>query len=325
MSEILVVGGAGYIGSHVIIELLENNQKVVILDDLSTGSKEAVLGGVFYHGCMSDESLLDKIFRQHNISSVMLLAGCIEVNESVTNPSKYYINNISNTLVLLDSMVRNKILKLIFSSTASICGTEKNVITLQSDASPQNPYARTKYMVEQILSDYDKAYGLKSIIFRYFNAAGADPQGRIGFHEPTTHLIPLALKTASGRKKHLDIYGDNYPTRDGTCIRDYIHVMDLASAHLLALKYLIKNSISQMFNLGNEKGHSVQEVISVTKKITNIDFKTQTKSRREGDPFRMVADCTYAKDILGWLPQYGTLDEIIQHSWQWEQNKSQYI
>ena len=318
MSDVLVVGGAGYIGSHVVLELLENNKNVIVLDDLSTGSKDAVLGGTFYKGCMSDKRLLDEIFDNHNVSIVMLLAGSIDVKESVDNPLKYYTNNISKTLILLEQMLKHNVMQIIFSSTASICGEELGKITLESKASPQNPYARTKYMIEQILKDFDKAYDLKNIILRYFNAAGADPKGRIGYHEPITHLIPLALKTASGKKEYLSINGYDYPTKDGTCVRDYIHVMDLASAHILALDYLNNKQESSIFNLGNGKGYSVQEVIEVAKTVTNVNFNTKLMPRREGDPAYMVADSSVAKKVLNWRPKYNTLENIIEDSWKWE-------
>lgn len=326
MSEILVIGGAGYIGSHVILELLENNEKVIVLDDLSTGSKKAVLGGVFYQGCMSDTELLDKIFIKHDISTVMLLAGCIDVNESVQNPAKYYHNNVANTLSLLDSMLKHNVLKIIFSSTASIYDSNSNsTISIGSPQNPQNPYAKSKLMIEDILKDYEKAYGLKHVIFRYFNAAGADPQGRIGFHEPATHLIPQALKVASGRKPSLSIFGSDYQTRDGTCIRDYIHVMDLASAHYLALTNLVITNKSNFYNLGNGKGYSVKEVATITQNVTKVNFKIKIKSRRAGNPLNIVADSSYAKKELGWKPKYDSLEKIIKDSWKWEQNKSWHV
>jgi len=323
MSEILVVGGAGYIGSHVIIELLEKKHKVVVLDDLSTGSKSAILGGSFYQGCMSDHTLLNQIFTEHNISSVMLLAGDIDVNESISHPSIYYNNNVANTLKLLDVMVKHQVLSLIFSSTAAIYKSHSNtLISIESTDEPQNPYAKSKLMVENILKDYEKAYGLKHIIFRYFNAAGADPLVRIGYHEPATHLIPQVLKAASGRAHTLNIFGDDYNTLDGTCVRDYIHVMDLASAHVLALKYLKEKKKSSLFNLGNGKGYSIKQVSDTVKAVTKTNFNTEIKPRRAGDAAYVVADATKAKEVLKWKPQYNSLEDIINHSWAWEQNKS---
>ena len=323
MSEILVVGGAGYIGSHVIIELIKNNKKVVVLDDLSKGSKSAILGGTFYQGCMSNKPLLKEIFTKHNVSTVMLLAGNIDVNESVLNPSIYYNNNVAYTLKLLEVMMSHNVLNIIFSSTAAIYQSQSNsTISIESTELPQNPYAKSKLMVENILKDYEKAYGLKHIIFRYFNAAGADPQGRIGFHEPATHLIPQVLKAASGRKTKLNIYGNDYNTTDGTCVRDYIHVMDLASAHLLALEYLKEMKKSSLFNLGNGKGHSVKQVSDMVRTVTKVNFKIEICPRRDGDAAYVVADSTHAENVLGWKPKYHSLEEIIKHSWSWEQNKT---
>ncbi|MCF6807781.1 UDP-glucose 4-epimerase GalE [Thiotrichales bacterium 19S9-12] len=319
-NQILIVGGAGYIGSHVTLHLLENNYDVIVLDDLSTGSKDAVLTEHFYQGDLADRKLLKSIFSKHQITGVMHFAAHVVVDESVHNPIKYYDNNFSKSLVLLDEMIKHNINYFVFSSTAAVYGEPTYTpVDTNHQKLPINPYGRSKLMLEEALKDFDRAYGLKSSILRYFNAAGADPKGKIGFHEPITHLVPQVLKAASGRKDAIAIYGTDYDTKDGTCIRDYIHVMDLASAHLLAFEHLLKYQSSTTHNLGNGEGYSILEVINSVKNITNQNFKVIHSERRDGDPAILIADSESAKKELNWKPQY-SLDEIIEDSWAWELN-----
>ena len=322
MSKILVVGGAGYIGSHMVLHLLQQNEEVIVLDNLSTGSKKAVQGGTFYKGDLADRRLLQKIFKEHKIDAVMHFAAFIQVGESVTDPYKYYENNVANTLVLLDEMIKANIKNFIFSSTAATYGEPHYCpVDIHHPQNPINPYGHSKLMVEQILKDFDTAYGLRSTILRYFNAAGAEGL-KIGFHEPITHLIPQVLKAASGRKPNVSIYGTDYDTKDGTCYRDYIHVMDLASAHLLALKRMQKTQQSAIYNLGNGQGFSVKEVINAVKSVTGKNFKVIETPKRAGDPAQLIADSQGAKDTLNWQPQYSSLENIIADAWAWELNDS---
>lgn len=320
MREVLVVGGAGYIGSHMVEDLRKHNYSVVVFDDLSTGHRNAVLDAEFVEGDLADRELLKQLFKQHQFAAVMHFAAFMQVGESVTNPAKYYKNNICNTLNLLDAMLSANIKYFIFSSTAAVYGNPKySPIDIAHPKNPINPYGRTKLMVEQILDDYDNAYGLKSVCLRYFNAAGADPASRIGEnHDPETHLIPLILQAASGRSNNVKIFGKDYDTKDGTCVRDYIHVVDLCDAHLSALENLLKNSVSKKYNLGNGNGFSVQEVIDAAKRITGRSFTVIDAPRRAGDPAVLVADATLAKRELDWQPKYADLEAIIEHAWRWE-------
>lgn len=320
MLEILVTGGAGYIGSHMVAALSDAGFRVATLDNLCSGHRDAVIAGDFIQADLSNRRLLDKIFSQRSFTAVMHFAAHIEVGESVTNPSKYYRNNFSSAQNLLDTMLDHGIDMFIFSSTAALFGEPKYIpIDEHHDEYPMNPYGRSKWMVEQLLEDYDKAYGLKSIALRYFNAAGADPQARLGErHEPETHLIPLVLQAASGRREHINLFGTDYDTPDGTCIRDYIHVHDLCRAHLLALHCLIEGKSSKRYNLGNGQGYSVNEVIETAEKVTNKHISVKETERRSGDPARLVADSKLAKTELGWKPQYTDLDTIVAHAWQWE-------
>ena len=306
----------------MVLHLLKQNEKVVVLDNLSTGSKEAVLGGTFYQGDLEDRALLKEIFKKHNIRAVMHFAAFIQVGESVSDPFKYYQNNVSNTLILLDEMIKANIKKFIFSSTAATYGEPHYMpVDINHPQNPINPYGHSKLMVEQILKDFDHAYGLKSTILRYFNAAGAEGVN-IGFHEPITHLIPQVLKAASGRKPNVSIYGTDYDTEDGTCQRDYIHVMDLASAHLLALRKMEETDGSAIYNLGNGNGFSVREVIDVVRKITQKEFEVIETPRRAGDPEKLIADSELAKSSLNWQPQYSALEKIVEDAWKWELNDS---
>ncbi|MEY3218856.1 MAG: hypothetical protein RIT27_213 [Pseudomonadota bacterium] len=321
MAKILVVGGAGYIGSHMVKQLLRANHHTVVFDNLSTGYRDAVVGGEFVLGDLANRETLKQLFEQHRFDGVMHFASFIQVGESVSNPAKYYQNNVSNTLNLLDAMVEHQVKKLIFSSTAAIFGEPQYIpLDEQHPKQPINPYGLSKWIIEQILQDYDRAYNLKSVCLRYFNAAGADPDGEIGErHKPETHLIPLILQTASGRREKITIYGEDYETPDGTCIRDYIHVVDLCDAHLLALEQLLKGAPSAVYNLGNGAGFSVRQVIDTTRQITGREIKIEIGGRREGDPARLVADASRAVVALRWKPRYADLQTIVANAWQWEQ------
>jgi UDP-glucose 4-epimerase len=321
--KILVVGGAGYIGSHMVKMLLSAGHELVIFDNLSSGHRDAVLGGEFVLGDLADMAMLDSVFSEHCPQAVMHFASFIEVGESVRRPDIYYRNNFCNTLNLLDAMVAHDVKHFIFSSTAAVFGEPDYVPINESHASrPVNPYGRSKWMVEQILTDYDQAFGLKSVCLRYFNAAGADPDGQLGErHEPETHLVPLILQVASGRRFDIQVFGRDYDTPDGTCIRDYIHIVDLCSAHLLALYYLADGNKSDQFNLGNGEGFSVQQVIDTVKKVTGRNVNVLDGPRRAGDPARLIADATKARIILGWKPIFPQLEVIVKHAWAWENSK----
>ena len=318
--KILVVGGAGYIGSHMVKRLGVAGCDVVTLDNLSGGYRDAVLFGEFIEGDIADRALLDRIFSLHRIDAVMHFASFIQVGESMRDPAKYYQNNVANSLNLLDAMRDRQVNRFIFSSTAAIFGEPVAVpIDENHPKVPINPYGRTKLMLEQVLADYDRAYGLKSICLRYFNAAGADPDGQLGErHEPETHLIPLVLQAASGRRESISVFGRDYDTPDGTCIRDYIHIADLCEAHWLGLQSLLNGGGSQCFNLGNGNGFSVQEVIDVAAGVTGRSIPVVNAPRREGDPARLVADAALAKKVLGWRPRYASLETIVSHAWDWE-------
>jgi UDP-glucose 4-epimerase len=317
--KVLVVGGAGYIGSHMIKFLGQQDCNVTTLDDLSTGHRDAVLAGDFVQGTCGDRHVLDSVLGR-GFDAVMHFASFIQVGESVQHPDKYYLNNVVNTLALLDRMRAHGVPNLIFSSTAATFGEPQYTpIDEHHPQQPINPYGRTKLIVEQALTDYDKAYGLKSVCLRYFNAAGADPEGQLGErHDPETHLIPLVLQAASGRRPHISVFGRDYDTPDGTCIRDYIHIQDLCLAHWLALKSLINGADSQVYNLGNGNGFSVQEVINAAEQVTGRKIPVVDAARREGDPARLVADSTIVRKQLGWKPQYADLATIIEHAWKWE-------
>jgi UDP-glucose 4-epimerase len=320
MNTILIVGGAGYIGAHMVKMLLKAGHHVIILDNFSKGHQDAVLGGKLFFGDLANRITLDQLFKTQHIDGVMHFASFIEVGESVRQPGKYYQNNVACTLNLLDAMVTHQVKAFIFSSTAAIFGEPQYVpIDEQHPKQPINPYGLSKLMIEQILADYDRAYHLKSVCLRYFNAAGADPEGQLGErHNPETHLIPLVLQTASGRRETISIFGQEYDTPDGTCVRDYIHVNDLCQAHLLALQQLLTGSESTAYNLGNGTGFSVKQVIEVAREVTGQPIPVQIEKRRDGDPARLVADARLARATLGWKPQYTDLRTIISHAWQWE-------
>ena len=322
--RVLVVGGAGYIGSHMVKMLLDSGHDVVTLDNLSSGHRDAVLGGVFVEGDLADTHCLEKVFEEHQPDAVMHFASYIQVGESVRKPDIYYRNNVTNTLNLLDTMLKFGVKKFIFSSTAAVFGEPDYVPIDEAHPNrPLNPYGRSKLMIEQVLTDYAKAFDFRSVCLRYFNAAGADPEGLLGErHDPETHLIPLILQAASGRRENIHVFGRDYDTPDGTCIRDYIHIVDLCSAHLAALDYLAKGGESDRFNLGNGSGFSVQEVIDSAQRISGQVVTVINSPRREGDPARLVADSKRARSLLGWQPIFSDLDAIILHAWRWEQSQS---
>lgn len=324
MLSIMIVGGAGYIGSHMAHTLSREGFEVAVVDDLSGGHRESVGALPLHEGDIGDPRFVDDVLAQVRPKAVMHFASFIQVGESVADPAKYYRNNVSATQVLLDAMRSHDVDKFIFSSTAAIFGEPEYVPI--DEAHPKqaiNPYGRSKWMVEQILEDFDVAYGLKSVALRYFNAAGADPDGVLGeCHEPETHLIPLILQVASGRRPHITVYGDDYDTPDGTCIRDYIHVEDLCSAHLLALRQLLAGEGSARYNLGNGSGFSVREVIQAARRVTGHAIPVEMGERRAGDPPRLVADASQARARLGWNPRYADLDMIIGHAWQWERKRT---
>ena len=318
--KILVVGGAGYIGSHMIKRFQDTDHQIEVLDNLSTGF-EVNTQNYKLHVCdLSNKDQVHQILKDNNYESIMHFASFINVGESYIYPKKYYDNNVINTLNLLDCMVDLKISNFIFSSTAAVYGEPSSTpIKEDQNIAPVNPYGNTKAIVEKILKDYDQAYGLKYISLRYFNACGAHIDGTIGErHDPETHLIPLILQSASGRRKDFKVYGDDYDTKDGTCVRDYIHVMDLAEAHLLSLEKLIKNQKSDIFNIGNNKGFSVKEIIRMAEKVTQSKIPYEITSRRKGDPSELIADNKKISEKLNWSANYSDLKTILETAWEWE-------
>lgn len=321
---ILVTGGAGYIGSHTVKLLKKAGYEVIILDNLVYGHQdivENVLKVKLIVGELSDRPLLDEIFNTYSIDAVIHFAAYAYVGESVENPAKYYRNNVVATLNLLETMVAHSVNKIVFSSTCATYGVPKKIpLTEDHPQNPINPYGASKLMVERILADFSKAYGLNSVIFRYFNASGADSEGKLGEdHNPETHLIPLVLLTALGKRDSISIFGTDYDTSDGTCIRDYIHVEDLGQAHILGLEYLLNGGKSDFFNLGNGNGFSVKEVIEIAKKVTQKDITVKIGDRRPGDPPILVGSSEKARKMLNWNPNYANLETIIAHAWQWHQ------
>jgi UDP-glucose 4-epimerase len=318
--KVLVAGGAGYIGSHMVRLLSELGHGVVTFDDLSAGFRDAVLGGEFVQGSLHDKAALSALFEAHQFDAVVHFAGSIAVGESVRDPAKYYQNNLSGTLNLFDSMREHSVNKIVFSSTAAIFGVPQYVpIDEQHPQVPINPYGMTKWVTERILSDYNAAYGMRSVVLRYFNAAGASPDATLGErHDPETHLIPLALRATKGDMPELTVFGTDYDTPDGTCIRDYIHIVDLCDAHVLALQHLMEGGESRSYNLGNGHGYSVNEVIKVVERVSGKKVPLRYGTRRAGDPPRLVADASKIMKDWGWRPRFGELETIIQHAWQWE-------
>ncbi|MBD2489381.1 UDP-glucose 4-epimerase GalE [Aulosira sp. FACHB-615] len=324
--SILVTGGAGYIGSHTVLALKQAGYDVVILDNLVYGHRELVeqvLQVELVVGDTNDRPLLDELFKTRNFAAVMHFSAYAYVGESVTDPAKYYRNNVVGTLTLLEAMLAASIHKFVFSSTCATYGVPE-VVPIPEDhpQDPINPYGATKLMVERILADFDVAYNLKSVRFRYFNAAGANPDGLLGEdHNPETHLIPLILLTALGKRESISIFGTDYPTSDGTCIRDYIHVNDLADAHVLGLEYLLQGGDSEVFNLGNGNGFSVREVIAAAESVTGFSIPVQECDRRPGDPPVLIGSSEKARKILGWRSQYPDIQDIVSHAWQWHQKR----
>lgn len=325
-NTILVTGGAGYIGAHAVLALQKAGYNVIVLDNLSYGHPELIkdrLQAELLVADISDRAFLDNLFATRQIDAVMHFAAFIAVGESVQEPAKYYRNNVVGTLTLLEAMITANIKKFVFSSTCAVYGMPKEVpMTENHPIGPLSPYAASKRMVEQILADFDQAYALKSVIFRYFNASGAEPTGLLGEdHDPETHLIPLALLTTLKKREFLSIFGTDYGTPDGTAVRDYIHICDLADAHILGLEYLLEGGESNLFNLGNGNGFSVREVIETTKKVTGLPLPVKEGDRRAGDAPILVGSSEKAQKILDWKPQYADLEKIITHAWQWHQER----
>ncbi len=321
--KILVPGGAGYIGSHTVSELIDAGEEVVIADNLETGHIEAVHPkAVFYRGDIRDRAFLDSVFEKEQIDGVIHFAANSLVGESMKNPLKYYDNNLYGTKVLLESMVAHGVDKIVFSSTAATYGEPESIPILESDRTePTNPYGETKLSMEKMMKWTGAAHGLRYVALRYFNACGAHKDGHIGeAHNPETHLIPLILQVPNGQRAAISIYGDDYDTKDGTCVRDYIHVTDLAQAHILAMKYLMDGGESNVFNLGNGIGFTVKEVIETARRVTGHPIPAETAPRRGGDPAKLVASSEKAKKTLGWNPIHADLEEIIQTAWNWHKN-----
>ncbi len=323
-STVLVTGGAGYIGSHTALALKEAGKEVVILDNLVYGHRErarAALGVPIVVADIADRPTVTQVLKDYSVEAVLHFAAYAYVGESVKDPGKYYRNNVAGTVALLDSMVTAGVRTFVFSSTCATYGTPERVpITEDTPQNPINPYGRSKLMVEQVLRDFETAYGLRSVPLRYFNAAGADPQGRLGeLHDPETHLIPLVLDAALGRRAAIEVFGQDYPTPDGTCIRDYIHVCDLASAHVAALDYLMDGGASLPINLGTGQGYTVRQVINTCRAVTARTIPETDVPRRPGDPPELVAAANRARDVLGWTPQYAELEAIVRHAWNFHQ------
>jgi len=322
--KIFVTGGAGYIGSHVVKALGEKGHDILVYDNLSTGHEWAVLYGRLVRGDLSDKKFLESIMKEFKPDAVMHFAAFIQVEESVREPLKYYQNNTANALNLLDVMIATGIRNFVFSSTAAVYGIP-SIIPVSEEApfNPINPYGASKAVVERILKDLSEAKDFHYISLRYFNVAGSEPTGKIGqAYKEATHLITRALKTAKGEFDKLSIFGTDYPTKDGTCIRDYIHVDDLAEAHLLALSYLMEDSRCRQFNCGYGLGYSVREVVETAKKTTGINFNTEEVERRPGDPPILVADSSKLRKELNWKPKFNDLEYIIKTAWDWEKNLS---
>ena len=321
--NILVCGGAGYIGSHTVYELIEQGHQVVVADNLCKGHKAAVhKDAKLYVGDLRDADFLDKVFGENKIDAVIDFAAFSLVGESCSEPLKYFDNNVYGTIRLLEAMNRAGVKKIVFSSTAATYGEPENIPILESDRTfPTNPYVETKLTVEKILKWSDKAYGIKYVALRYFNAAGAHISGEIGEdHSPESHLIPIILQVALGQREKIAMFGDDYPTPDGTCVRDYIHVTDLADAHIKAIEKLFRDETSGIYNLGNGKGFSVKEVVEETRRVTGKEIKAVVEGRRAGDPSTLIATSDKAMKELGWKPRFNTLTQIIETAWKWHQS-----
>jgi len=319
---ILVTGGAGYIGSHCVKRLLEDGHEAVTFDNLSEGHRAAVVGGTFVQGDLASANDLRSVFERFPIDGVVHFAANCYVGESVEHPEKYFRNNVANTLNLLAATRRAGVQRFIFSSTAATYGVPREVpVPEDHPTEPINPYGRSKLMVEQMLEWFDRAYGLRFVSLRYFNAAGADPDGRLGEdHDPETHLLPIAILAALERRPPLRVFGTDYGTPDGTCVRDYIHIVDLADAHIRALAYLADGGTSAHFNLGNERGYSIREVIRTIERVGGRPVPAEDAPRREGDPPELVASSQRAREVLGWNPRFGDLDSIVETAWRWHES-----
>ena len=317
---ILVCGGAGYIGSHAVYQLVKAGEEVVIVDNLQSGHRGAINPAAkFYQGDIRDAKILDKIFTENKIEAVIHFAAYIEAGESVEKPLKYFNNNVYGMQILLEAMVKNGVDKIVFSSTAATYGEPEKIPIEENDRKqPTNPYGESKLIMEKMIKWVSRANGIRFVSLRYFNAAGALEDGSIGEdHHPETHLIPLILQVPLGKRDHITIFGDDYPTPDGTCIRDYIHVLDLADAHILALKYLRSGGASNVFNLGNGRGFSVKEIIAAAQKVTGQKIKTEMGTRRAGDPAQLIASSDKAKAVLKWKPQFADVEKVIETAWAW--------
>ena len=321
--RILVLGGAGYIGSHTVYELVDAGYEVIVIDNLLTGFKEAVHPQAkFYEGDIRDKIFLDNILSKEKIDGVIHFAASSQVGESMKNPLKYYNNNLCGTEVLLESMVEHGIDKIVFSSTAATYGEPESIPILETARTlPTNCYGETKLSMEKMFKWISKAHNLRYVSLRYLNACGAHPNGKIGeAHNPETHLIPLVLQVPNGKREYISVFGNDYDTKDGTCVRDYIHVNDLAQAHILAMEYLSKGGESNIFNLGNGVGFTVKEVIETARKVTNHTIPIREEERRAGDPSVLIASSEKARKVLGWKPQYADLETIISTAWKWHVN-----
>ena len=322
--KILVTGGAGYIGSHATYLLIERGYDVVVVDNLSTGHREAVHEKAkFYQGDIGDYKFISNILKEEEIDGVIHFAAFSLVGESMENPYKYYENNVGKTNSLLKAIIDSGVKNIVFSSTAATYGEPKTIPILETDdTKPTNVYGETKLSMEKMIRWYNKAYGLNYVCLRYFNVAGAHPSGKIGeAHNPETHLIPIILQVASGRREKINVYGNDYDTKDGTCIRDYIHVVDLVDAHIKAIEYLFKGAESDVFNLGSGEGFTVYEMIEAARKVTGHEIPLEVTERRAGDPAKLIASSTKAREILGWKPQFEDINIMIKDAWNWEQNK----
>ncbi|MCM3701527.1 UDP-glucose 4-epimerase GalE [Paenibacillus macerans] len=319
---ILVTGGAGYIGSHTVAALLDQGKEVIVIDNLQTGHRGALLGGKLYEGDLRDKELLKKLFSENSIEAVIHFAANSLVGESMKDPVKYFDNNVYGTLCLLDAMNQANVRKIVFSSTAATYGEPEKVPIEESDKTePTNVYGETKLTMERMMAWFDQVLGIKYVSLRYFNAAGAHESGKIGEdHRPESHLIPLIIQAALGQRPSIQVFGDDYNSPDGTCVRDYIHVGDLADAHLRAVDHLLGGGESEVFNLGNGQGFSVKEVIETVKSVTGRDFPVVVSPRRAGDPAVLIASSDKARSVLGWQPSRGKLEDIIESAWAWHSN-----
>jgi UDP-glucose 4-epimerase len=323
VKSILVCGGAGYIGSHMVRLLADGGHRVTVFDNLSTGHVESIPGIPFVEGDLLDPGALEQVFTNNRFDAVFHFSALLLVGESVEQPDRYYLNNVTGTLNLLNAMRRAGVDRFVFSSSAAVYGNPTTDLIEESHRlAPINPYGWTKRMIEQVLADYASAFGLRSVAFRYFNAAGAHPDGTLGeAHDPETHLIPNILLAALGKRDALNVFGDDYETRDGTCIRDYIHILDICKAHLTALDWMDGKPGADVFNLGNGTGFSTMEVVEAARRVTGVDIPVRIAPRREGDPAILVADSRRARSLLGWEPQYADLESIMETAWRWHRNQ----